>query len=377
VINKRRILLLAVVGLCGLVGGGVVAVAVLGTGNSVGSGRHGLHVVTELAETAIVISDARLVEIARMRGHGFAYFDVDVESLLFDGPVAAKRRPDQNVGSWPGSSLQVYEALGDGDRPALGIEEGPAVLLLEYHDPSVYTDYETPWSVVAGFDTTTGRFRGDYWSIELLNAQLDEFPLTRADPLSTLLAWMAEKDAMRGGARPGEIEQAFQGFLAGTQVAPEKAWVDTDVRLRSLDPESAPPEVLSELTPTTVFIDMPNLDEDLVIELRTPIGVAHRAAVSVGSHAATVFTRPGDSWDVVLARSGELEGTLIGSVTSNLRDSVPLQGAVLLPVTDEQLTAAASKDGPVDRFRPSVLTRGEFALRMAQLAEPGFPLPEP
>ncbi|NIA25061.1 MAG: hypothetical protein GWP04_05775 [Gammaproteobacteria bacterium] len=170
------------------------------------------------------------------------------------------------------------------------------------------------------------------------------------DPVDVLVTWVAEKDAERLGAPPGPISQRFAAARREHDAARADLWRQTPVEHRLLDPEETPSEEFAKLVETNVVVEVDPAArrDDMFLVVRTPFGLAHAARLSGGNHPAPVFTRPGDPWEVIIARDEWGNDTV---------PSEQWEGAVgvLLRVTPEAVAALgdpslAPVDGIAERF---------------------------
>jgi hypothetical protein len=254
----------------------------------------------------------------------------------YEADVVAVHYQDDRYGSpiVPGESVRVsIPADWESAKPDLTTDDHIG-LVLAYREP-FDGELATEWRLETVFDPRTGRFVAAGSWIEAWNDRLGAFlPDAR---LEDLAAWAREADEIAAGRATGPYAEAWEAYQQRLLDERGVSWIATDPRMRSLDPTQMPEKRVKDVVGVEAIIEIPDSvaseaeSDDIVVVVRSEYGVVHAAALLVGTHQATLWSRPGDDWEVVVVRADELDGITIGTIgTGNERD-----GEAMLVSLDE------------------------------------------
>jgi len=191
---------------------------------------------------------------------------------------------------------------------------------LTYNDPDRINGLRSPWTLnfVAEVNKNGVLLQGPDHLVGVWQDHLETLASlagTQTGP-DLLAAWAAEHDAIRGGGEPGPLLRSQIDY-----VDPDRhAWfyrLPSDER--PLDPSLTPPEVLATLVETTLILDPGDSNPDDFIHIRSSTGVVYVASVGADVHPATVLSKPGDAWEVLISPTPKVgrDSTLVGHVESS------------------------------------------------------------
>ena len=253
-----------------------------------------------------------------------ATWQVEVNELHFSArnPVAADRSEDAVfIPEIPlGSVIRVRVALNDSesvDTVGVSESEGALLLALSYVPANELKGDRTAWVVrfaAAAGPTGTVVFRSQPIG-PLLRGQLDHWKREASSELTDvefLRAWVVERDLARGGdADPGPISASVAVNGSGTERWEE--WYELPASERPLDIEAIPPQELGNYVEVRLLVDIESSSEAVagdrgtVLEISSPSGVVHRAALTAGNHSIRVLARPGDELIINVLREEDAD----------------------------------------------------------------------
>jgi hypothetical protein len=196
------------------------------------------HVTPSLSE-ALDTTDALVVIegitpldlVTQESGAQYQRFEVSVQEVLYEVETPTQAVDPEYPRDLPPlapGALRVYEPLGsEASRrgaPAVSrvaeVSLAPgdrAVLLLGYWAPEVYPDWPAAWSVVGlarlGADGTLTFLDDPQGLMGTGLAAAASGAAPGLSPVEVLAAWLAEKDATRGGAPEGPLQAAYDASL--------------------------------------------------------------------------------------------------------------------------------------------------------------------
>jgi len=319
-------------------------------------------------------------------GEPLEVYDLDMADLVW------RAAEGTSVGPLPdtGSILVVTESASSPVATLDTLDERPAemTVLLAYqelHD----LEWPTRWVVMAVLGSSSGDSlewlgpRAESGGFNAAFRALSDELARGGSPSSDralLVDWAAETFELRGEIRDGVEVNPGKGDITRVyervrdQRSAQSDWYDLDFRLRPLDAALTPPEVFSTLSSKPVLVEVaPGAEASgFYIVIRTTSGVSHIASLAAGSHPATVYFSPGESWELILTRSPDTLG--LESQFARIEDSNYSDAEVVLITIRDELISAASEGGPVDSsqlsYQPwSELTRAEFDQKVQEYVD--------
>ncbi len=262
--------------------------------------------------------------------------DVKGPMRVYEADVVAVHYQDEKYGEpiVAGEPIRVsIPADWESAKPDLTTDEDVG-LVLTYRE-ALEGELVTEWRLQTVFDTDTGEFVVAGSWMEWWNNDLRAFlPDARIEDLA---AWAHEADEIADGRATGPYAEAWEAYQQRLLDERGVSWIATDPRMRSLDPSQMPEQRREDVVGVEAVIEIPDSvasegeSDDIVVVVRSEYGVVHAAALSVGTHQATLWGRSGDDWEVVVVRADGLDGITIGTIgTGNERD-----GEAMLVSLDE------------------------------------------
>jgi len=277
----------------------------------------------------------------------------------------------------PGETIE-FVVPGDLDEARSDYTSDAAVtVVLSHRSDPVRGTLRSEWRLWGVFDDETRTLGGPAAGYDdVLQSVL---PDASSDHLA---AWAEEAAAVRNGDSPGEYADAWDRYRNQLLADRVGTWQNADPRVRSLNPAEMPAGLQAEVEGIPAIVEIPQQVAgdpafgELSLSIRSDFGVVHQANMQVGTHHAMLWSRPGDTWQIMLVGSSDLDGAVIGTIPSGgARDGYALSFAL----TSAQLRLALSalegggegETAPGDAALTSIesLTEPELQQRLVELAD--------
>lgn len=304
----------------------------------------GLNAVAGGALVAVV-SDVRGIEV-EMGDHSL--WEATIEELLFvvDWEAAPHANPSRELDLPPlgvGDRVRLREDLGPGaDEFDFALPKGRVLVSASwwpFHEPG-----EEPWfginavAVVAedGSLTFLHRRFGERLNDDLVRARaVTDWQGTDSELMA---AWAAEKWFYADSGDRGPITEAFIGET--TQPSFLERWQAMDPKVRMLDPELTPPEILETLVAVPGLIQVPEAaaGSGRMIVIRTDLGVIHASYLNPPGYPAHFLAPPDSTWEILIADIDGTDEVLVARITPEVWMTAVDGDRLLIILSGEMVT---------------------------------------
>jgi hypothetical protein len=275
-----------------------------------------------------------------------------IEELLFvvDWEAAPHADPDRGLDLPP---LQV------GDRLMLGEHR------------SLYTDDDFDFDLPEGRLLVSAFWFGGSFGINAIAAVDDDGSLTflhrrfaeklngdlvrarevtdwQGTDAELMAAWAAEQWLYADSGDRGPITQAFIGETVQPSLL--ERWLALDPKLRMLDPELTPPEILETLVAIPGLVQVPEVatGSGRMIVIRTDLGVIHASHLIPPGYPAHFLAPPDSTWEVVITDIDGTNEVLVARITPEVWMTVVDGYRLMITLSGETVTDPTYKgDDPV------------------------------
>jgi hypothetical protein len=293
-----------------------------------------------------VVSDATEIEVV---SGDHSLWEATIEELLFvvDWEAAPNANPARELDLPPlrvGDRVRLREDLGPGaDEFDFALPKGRVLVSgswwSAFHQPG-----EAPWfginaiATVAedGSLTFLHRRFAERLNEDLVRARAEtDWPDTDAELMA---AWAAEKWFYADTNSRGPITEAFLGER--TQPSFLERWQALDPKVRMLDPELTPPEILETLVAIPVLIQVPEAaaGSGRMIVIRTDLGVIHASYLNPPGYPAHFLAPPDSTWEILIADIDGADEVLVARITPDVWMTAVDGDRLLITLSGETVT---------------------------------------
>jgi hypothetical protein len=186
-----------------------------------------------------------------------------------------------------------------------------------------------------------------------------------------MAAWAAEKWFYADSGERGPMTEAFIGERDPQPSALER-WQALDPKVRVLDPELTPPEILDTLVEIPGLIRVPNAaaGSGRMIVIRTDLGVIHAAYLNPPGYPAHFLAPPDSTWEVLIADIDGADEVLVARITPEVWMTAVDGDRILIILSTETVTNPApigQDDDPAGMV--SVVDRADVPAILESFAE--------